>query len=292
MLIHPNFDPVAIYLGPITVRWYGLMYLFAFIVAIAISRFRPALIRYVAQQGWSAKDVDDIIFYGILGVILGGRLGYILFYKPSFYFTHPIDIFKIWEGGMSFHGGFLGVTIAMSIFAWQRRCNFLKVTDFIAPMVPTGLAAGRLGNFINGELWGRVTDPSAPWAVMFPNAMRDDAIWFQSHPNLVRMWHLDDLFMRYQMLPRHASQLYEIVLEGFLLFMIIWIYSYKPRPVGATSALFLIIYGLVRFIVEFVREPDNFLGLLMFGFSMGQWLSLPMVLGGLFMMRYIHRNNM
>ncbi len=174
MIIHPNFDPVAIHLGPLAVRWYGLMYLVGFIAAIVVGRIRLKL-PHVAAQGWTAKDIDDMMFYGVLGTVLGGRLGYVLFYKADFYFAHPLDVFKVWEGGMSFHGGFLGVTLAMVLFAWQRKRHWLQVTDFVAPMVPTGLAAGRLGNFINGELWGRVTDPHAPWAMMFPGAMREVA---------------------------------------------------------------------------------------------------------------------
>lgn len=166
MIIHPNFDPVAIHLGPLAVRWYGLMYLVGFILAIVVGRLRLKL-PHVAAQGWSAKDIDDMMFYGVLGVVLGGRLGYVLFYKAGYYFSHPLDIFRVWEGGMSFHGGFLGVTLAMALFAWQRKRHWLEVTDFVAPMVPTGLAAGRLGNFINGELWGRVTSPDAPWAMLF-----------------------------------------------------------------------------------------------------------------------------
>ena len=180
MIIHPNFDPVAIHLGPLAVRWYGTMYLVGFIAAIVVGRIRLKL-PHVAAQGWTAKDIDDMMFYGVLGTVLGGRLGYVLFYKADFYFSHPLDVFKVWEGGMSFHGGFLGVTLAMMLFAWQRKRHWLQVTDFVAPMVPT-VAAGRLGNFINGELWGRVTDPSAPWAMLFPGAMRDDAAWLPKHP--------------------------------------------------------------------------------------------------------------
>lgn len=149
MIIHPNFDPVAIHLGPLAVRWYGLMYLVAFISAIVVGRLRLRL-PFVAAQGWTAKDIDDMMFYGVLGTVLGGRLGYVLFYKAGYYFAHPLNIFKVWEGGMSFHGGFLGVTLAMILFAWQRKRHWLQVTDFVAPMVPAGLAAGRLGNFING----------------------------------------------------------------------------------------------------------------------------------------------
>lgn len=217
MLIHPNFDPVAIHLGPLAVRWYGLMYLVAFVAAIVVARLRLRL-PYVAAQGWTAKDIDDMLFFGVLGTILGGRLGYVLFYKASFYFAHPLDIFKVWEGGMSFHGGFLGVTIAMMLFAYQRKRSWLQVTDFVAPMVPTGLAAGRLGNFINGELWGRVTDPAAPWAMLFPGAAPDDATWLAAHPQLAAQWHLNEVFAQYHMLPRHPSELYEIALEGVALF--------------------------------------------------------------------------
>ncbi|KVF02634.1 prolipoprotein diacylglyceryl transferase [Burkholderia vietnamiensis] len=288
MIIHPNFDPVAIHLGPLAVRWYGLMYLVGFIAAIVVGRVRLKL-PHVAAQGWTAKDIDDMMFYGVLGTVLGGRLGYVLFYKADFYLSHPLDIFKVWEGGMSFHGGFLGVTLAMILFAWQRKRHWLQVTDFVAPMVPTGLAAGRLGNFINGELWGRVTDPSAPWAMLFPGAMRDDAAWLPKHPALVEKWHLADVFMQYQMLPRHPSQLYEIALEGVVLFFVLFFFSRKPRPMGAVSALFLIGYGLARFTVEFAREPDDFLGLLALGLSMGQWLSLPMIVSGIAMLVWAYR---
>ncbi|MCO8610152.1 prolipoprotein diacylglyceryl transferase [Burkholderia multivorans] len=288
MIIHPNFDPVAIYLGPLAVRWYGLMYLVGFIAAIVVGRIRLKL-PHVAAQGWTAKDIDDMLFYGVLGTVLGGRLGYVLFYKAGFYLSHPLDVFKVWEGGMSFHGGFLGVTLAMVLFAWQRKRHWLQVTDFVAPMVPTGLAAGRLGNFINGELWGRVTDPGAPWAMLFPGAMRDDAAWLPKHPELVEKWHLADVFMQYQMLPRHPSQLYEIALEGIALFFVLFFFARKPRPMGAVSALFLIGYGLARFTVEFAREPDDFLGLLALGLSMGQWLSLPMIVAGIALMVWAYR---
>ncbi|ERJ36788.1 Prolipoprotein diacylglyceryl transferase [Burkholderia sp. AU4i] len=288
MIIHPNFDPVAIHLGPLAVRWYGLMYLVGFIAAIVVGRIRLKL-PHVAAQGWTVKDIDDMMFYGVLGTVLGGRLGYVLFYKADFYFSHPLDVFKVWEGGMSFHGGFLGVTLAMMLFAWQRKRHWLQVTDFVAPMVPTGLAAGRLGNFINGELWGRVTDPSAPWAMLFPGAMRDDAAWLPKHPGLVEKWHLADVFMQYQMLPRHPSQLYEIALEGIVLFFALFLFARKSRPMGAVSALFLIGYGLARFTVEFAREPDDFLGLLALGLSMGQWLSLPMIIAGIALMVWAYR---
>jgi phosphatidylglycerol:prolipoprotein diacylglycerol transferase len=290
MLIHPNFDPVAIHLGPLAVRWYGLMYLVAFVSAIVIGRLRLRL-PHVASQGWTVKDIDDMLFYGVLGTILGGRLGYVLFYKASYYAAHPLDIFKVWEGGMSFHGGFLGVTFAMVLFAYQRKRTWLQVTDFVAPMVPLGLAAGRLGNFINGELWGRVTDPKAPWAMLFQNSTNDDAIWLAKNPQLDAQWRLTDIFEHYHMLPRHPSQLYEIALEGIVPFIVMWTFSRKPRPVGAVSALFLIGYGLARFTVEFAREPDDYLGLLALGFSMGQWLSLPMILAGIVMMVWAYKRH-
>ncbi|MDB5833110.1 MAG: prolipoprotein diacylglyceryl transferase [Caballeronia sp.] len=288
MLIHPNFDPIALHLGPLAVRWYGLMYLLAFIQCIVIGRLRLRL-PYVAAQGWTTKDIDDILFYGVLGTILGGRLGYVVFYKSSFYLANPLDIFKVWEGGMSFHGGMIGVTLAMVVFAWQRKRTWLQVTDFVAPLVPLGLAAGRFGNFINGELWGRVTNPNAPWAMLFQNASPDDAIWLRTHPQQAEQWNLNEIFERYQMLPRHPSQLYEIALEGFALFIVMWLMSRKQRPVGAISAVFLIGYGLARFTVEFAREPDDYLGLLAMNLSMGQWLSLPMIIGGIGLLIWSYR---
>ncbi|CAN7175931.1 prolipoprotein diacylglyceryl transferase [Caballeronia sp. LjRoot29] len=288
MLIHPNFDPIALHLGPLAVRWYGLMYLLAFIQCIVVGRLRLRL-PYVAAQGWTTKDIDDILFYGVLGTILGGRLGYVVFYKSSFYLAHPLDIFKVWEGGMSFHGGMIGVTLAMVVFAWQRKRTWLQVTDFVAPLVPLGLAAGRFGNFINGELWGRVTNPNAPWAMLFQNASPDDAVWLRTHPQQAAQWNLNEIFERYQMLPRHPSQLYEIALEGFALFIVMWLMSRKQRPVGAISAVFLIGYGLARFTVEFAREPDDYLGLLAMNLSMGQWLSLPMIIGGIGLLIWSYR---
>jgi phosphatidylglycerol:prolipoprotein diacylglycerol transferase len=197
-----------------------------------------------------------VLFYGVLGVVLGGRLGYVLFYKLEDYLADPLAILRVWEGGMSFHGGFLGVIVAMLLFARRRGISWLAVTDFIAPLVPLGLAAGRIGNFINGELWGRPTD--LPWAMVFPQV---------------------------DSLPRHPSQLYQFALEGVALFVILWLYARRPRPTGAVSALFLIGYGSFRFLAEFAREPDAFLGPLALGLSMGQWLSLPMVIAGVWLLR-------
>jgi phosphatidylglycerol:prolipoprotein diacylglycerol transferase len=257
MLIHPQFDPVAIHLGPLSIRWYGLMYLLAFFIVLALGRYR---IRTQPRYGWSNRDLDDMLFLGVLGVVLGGRLGYVLFYKLSEYLVDPVRILFVWEGGMSFHGGFLGVILAMLWFARSRNKHWLAVTDFIAPLTPLGLGAGRIGNFINAELWGRPTD--APWAMVFPNA--------------------DNL-------PRHPSQLYEFMLEGVVLFVLLWWFSRRWRPLGAVSGLFLIGYGILRFMVEFTREPDDFLGLLSLGFSMGQWLSLPMVIGGIALLLWANR---
>jgi phosphatidylglycerol:prolipoprotein diacylglycerol transferase len=247
MLVHPNFDPIALQIGPLAIRWYGLTYLAAFGFLWWLGRIRIA--RGLAPI--SREQFDDLIFLGVLGTILGGRLGYVLFYKPAYYLSHPLEIFAIWQGGMAFHGGFLGVLAAAAFYAWRRRIDWWRLMDFVAPCVPTGLAAGRLGNFINGELWGRPTD--LPWGMVFRGAGS---------------------------LPRHPSQLYQFALEGVLLFVLLWWYASKPRARGAVSAMFLMGYGAFRFIAEFAREPDDFLGLLALDLSMGQWLSLPMIAAG------------
>ena len=257
MLVHPQFDPIAFHIGPVAVRWYGLMYLVAFVLVLVLGKIRA---RSNLLTGWHPRDVDDMLFYGVFGVIVGGRLGYVLFYKPLYYLAHPLEIVQVWTGGMSFHGGFLGVLLALWFFARNRNKRWLDVTDFVAPLVPLGLAAGRLGNFINGELVGRVTD--VPWAMVFPQV---------------------------DMLPRHPSQLYQLALEGVLLFLFLWWYSSRPRPTGAVSGMFLVGYGALRFIAEFAREPDSFLGLLAGGLSMGQWLSLPMIAAGLLMVIWAYR---
>ena len=253
MFVHPQFDPVALQLGPLAIHWYGLMYLAGFMTFLWLGRKRIATLN---NPQINSKLLDDLLFYGVLGVILGGRLGEVLFYNPGYYFAHPLKILAVWEGGMSFHGGFLGVLVAMAWFARQQNIRWLQLMDFIAPLVPPGLAFGRIGNFINGELWGRPTD--VPWAMVFPK--------------------VDNL-------PRHPSQLYEFALEGVLLFTLLWLYARKPRPVGAVSGLFLIGYGSFRFLDEFTRNPDDgIFGLMTFGISMGQWLSLPMVIAGVLLM--------
>lgn len=259
MLIHPQFDPIALQLGPLAIRWYGLMYLIGFGAFFFLGRMRA---RRDAWRGINEALIDDLLFFGVLGVILGGRLGYILFYKPVYYLSHPLEIFMVWQGGMAFHGGFLGVLVAMALVARKHKLSWLAVTDFIAPLVPLGLASGRLGNFINGELWGRVAPADLPWSMVFASGGP---------------------------LPRHPSQLYQFAMEGLLLFALLWFYSSRPRPIGAISGLFLAGYGVFRFVAEFFREPDDFLGLLAFSLSMGQWLSLPMIVAGIAMLAWSYR---
>ncbi len=257
MLIHPQIDPVALQLGPVAIHWYGLTYLAAFGLFMLLGHLRlkhPPFATITGEGAWGRRDVEDILFLGVVGVVLGGRLGYCLFYKPAYYLAHPLEIFAVWQGGMSFHGGLIGVIAAMVWFAASRKRPFWQVADFVAPCVPTGLAAGRIGNFINGELPGRLSDPSLPWGMVFRGA--------------------GDL-------PRHPSQIYQFLLEGLLLFIVLWLYARKPRATGQVAAVFLMGYGVLRFIAEFFREPDSFLGLLSLGLSMGQWLCIPMVLAGM-----------
>lgn len=246
----PQIDPIIFSIGPLSLRWYGLMYLIGFAAAFWLAGVR------LSRTNWTKEQLSDLLFWGFLGVILGGRIGYVLFYQFDLFLSDPLYLFKIWTGGMSFHGGLLGVLSALWLFARKVKCSFLEVGDYIAPLVPIGLGAGRIGNFINAELWGRTTDVS--WGIIFPGAGP---------------------------LPRHPSQLYEFALEGVVLFALLWLYSRKPRPVGAVSGLFLLGYGSFRFLVEFYREPDQHIGLysgvFSQGISQGQILSLPMIIGGL-----------
>ena len=258
MLIYPDINPVALQLGPVAIHWYGLTYLAAFGLFLFLGslRLRHAPFVPIAGPGaWSRKDVEDILFLGVMGVILGGRIGYCLFYKPSYYAAHPLEILAVWQGGMSFHGGMLGVIASMVWFARSRQRPWLQVADFVAPCVPTGLAAGRVGNFINGELWGRFSSPDLPWGMVF------------AHSGSLQ--------------PRHPSQIYQFLLEGLLLFVLLWLYARHQRKQGQVAAAFLLGYGVLRFVAEFFREPDSFLGLLPLGMSMGQWLCLPMIVGGI-----------
>lgn len=256
MLVHPQFNPVALALGPVQIHWYGLTYLVAFGLFVLLANLRVAQ-HWNARAGWTRRDVEDLLFWGVLGVVIGGRLGYALFYKPDYYLAHPLEILAVWKGGMAFHGGMLGVIVALALYARSRGRSWLEVTDLIAPCVPTGLASGRIGNFINGELWGRAADPSLPWAMVFPQSGTDIA--------------------------RHPSQLYQFGMEGLLLFGLLWWYGQRPRAIGQMSGAFLIGYGLFRFIAEYFREPDAFLGLQALGLSRGQWLCVPMIAVGVLM---------
>ncbi|MGK0674695.1 MAG: prolipoprotein diacylglyceryl transferase [Halothiobacillaceae bacterium] len=246
MLVYPHIDPVALQLGPLKVHWYGLMYLVGFALAWGLGRLRAE------AKGFGKEEPGDMLFYMALGVILGGRIGYVLFYKFQSFLADPLMLLRVWEGGMSFHGGLLGVILAMAWYARKVGRPFFEVADFVAPLVPPALLAGRIGNFINGELWGRPTD--LPWGMVFP--------------------HVDQL-------PRHPSMLYEAFLEGFVLFVLLWRFSARPRPRMAISGLFLLLYGCFRFAVEQVREPDTHLGFIFGGWlTMGMLLSLPMILVG------------
>ncbi|MES2218132.1 MAG: prolipoprotein diacylglyceryl transferase [Pseudomonadota bacterium] len=258
MIAYPHIDPVIVQLGPLAIHWYGLMYLFSFVACWVLLTWR---VKH-SDRGFSAEQMSDILFYGALGIILGGRLGYVIFYAWSDFIANPLILFKIWNGGMSFHGGFLGVLVAMGLYARKIGKNFVDIMDLVAPVAPIGLGAGRIGNFINGELWGKVTN--VPWGMVFPHAGSA---------------------------PRHPSQLYEFFLEGVVMFVVLWLYSMKPRPRWAVSGLFLILYGAFRLLVEFVREPDAQIGYLAFGWlTEGQVLSLPMLIFGVIMMFYAYRS--
>lgn len=261
MLTHPLPDPIAFSIGPLSVHWYGLMYLVAFIQFIVLGRIR-ARQPHMAAAGWKKEDLDDMLFYGVLGVVLGGRLGEVLFYNPGYYFSNPLEIIAIWKGGMSFHGGFLGVLIAMALWAHRTGKGLINVYDFIAPLVPLGYAAGRIGNFINAELPGRPADPSLPWAMVWPNV---DSV------------------------PRHPSPIYQALVDGLLLFIILWLFARKQRPPLAVGAMFVLLYGMARFFTEYFRIPDYEVGVAGITISAGQMLSLPMIGFGLAALFFIYR---
>lgn len=253
MIIHPNFDPVALQLGPLAIHWYGLMYVFGFLGVYLLGNYRVKHYSHAISGKWNSEQISDLIFYGAMGAVLGGRLGYVVFYKPAEYIANPLDILMINQGGMSFHGGMVGVIVALWLFAKKKQSSLLEVGDFVAPLAPVGLFFGRMGNFINQELWGKPTD--LPWGMVFTTA---DAQ------------------------PRHPSMLYEALLEGLLLLIVVWLLARKPRKTGVLCGLFLVGYSLARIVVELVRVPDAHLNYLYFDWvTMGQILSLPMLLLGL-----------
>ena len=252
MLAYPQIDPVAISIGPVAIHWYGVMYLVAFISGGLLGLYRARR----PGTDWNTTQVWDLVFYVALGAVIGGRLGYVVFYNLAYYLAHPLEILSVWSGGMSFHGGLIGVVVAVALFARKSHKTFLIVADFLTPLCAPGLLAGRIGNFLNQELWGRASD--APWAMIFPAAGSA---------------------------PRHPSQLYEAGLEGVLLFVIVWFYSAHPRSPGRVSGLFLLGYGVARFFVEFYREPDAHLGAVALEWmSMGQLLSVPVVIVGIWLL--------
>lgn len=248
MLTHPQIDPVAISLGPLSIHWYGIMYIVAFGGAWFLAAYRAKRV----EDPWTSEQISDLVFYGALGAVLGGRFGSVFFYNFGRFLEDPLWLFRVWEGGMSFHGGLLGVLLAIFLYSRSIGKDYWSTMDFIAPFVPFGLGAGRVGNFIGGELWGKPTDVA--WGMVFP--------------------HVDQL-------ARHPSQLYEVALEGVALFIIVWWFSSKPRPRLAVSGLFALGYGSFRFFIEFFREPDDHIGYLAFDWlTMGQILSMPLIIAG------------
>ncbi|MGX9786525.1 prolipoprotein diacylglyceryl transferase [Janthinobacterium lividum] len=261
MLIHPMPDPIAIQIGPLAVHWYGLMYVLAFALFIILGRVRIKQ-PHIAVLGWKKEDLDDMLFYGMLGVVIGGRLGEVLFYRPEYFMHNPLEIFMVWHGGMSFHGGFLGVILAM--YLWSRKAgrNLFDVLDFIAPLVPLGYAAGRLGNFINAELPGRIAPETLPWAMQWPGIPY----------------------------PVHPSPLYQMLLDGILVFIILWLYARKQRPRMAVGAMFTLLYGCARFFTEYFRTPDWEVVWLGVPITSGQMLSLPMIVGAIALLVWAYKS--
>lgn len=275
----PQFDPIIFSIGPISLRWYGFMYLIGFVFAMWSG------IRKANKPGsnWSKEAVEHLLYMCFLGVCIGGRIGYVLFYNFPHFLEDPLYLFKIWDGGMSFHGGLIGVIVIMLWFAHNTKRHFLQVSDFIAPIIPFGLGVGRLGNFINGELWGRITI-NTPWAMLFPTSYSEDVKIASNNSDC------QSILQQYGLLPRHPSQLYEMILEGIVLFILLNLFIRKPRPMGSVSSLFLIGYGILRIIVECFRQPDEQIGLINGVISMGQLLSIPMVLTGLIIIWLYNRN--
>lgn len=260
MIAYPDIDPVAFHLGPVKIHWYGLMYLFGFIIGWWLGRVRAK----DPRRNWSGVAVDDLLFFIALGVILGGRLGYVLFYDFARFADDPASIVKIWQGGMAYHGALIGIVIAMWWFAKSRGRRFFDVADFLVPLVSPGYALGRIGNFINGNLWGAPSD--LPWAMVFPNPRAGG-------------------------IPRHPTQLYQALLEGVVLFIIVWVYSRHPRPTMAVSGVFLACAGVFRFLIEFIRVPDAHIGYLAFDWvTMGQVLSTPMIVAGVLLVWLAYRS--
>ena len=261
MLIHPMPDPIAIQIGPLAVHWYGLMYVLAFALFIILGRVRIKQ-PHIAVLGWKKEDLDDMLFYGMLGVVIGGRLGEVLFYRPEYFMHNPLEIFMVWHGGMSFHGGFLGVILAM--YLWSRKAgrNLFDVLDFIAPLVPLGYAAGRLGNFINAELPGRIAPETLPWAMQWPGIPY----------------------------PVHPSPLYQMLVDGILVFIILWLFARKQRPRMAVGAMFTLLYGCARFFTEYFRTPDWEVVWLSVPITSGQMLSLPMIVGAIALLVWAYKS--
>ena len=261
MLNHPMPNPIAIQIGPLAVHWYGLMYVLAFALFIALGRVRIKQ-PHIAALGWKKEDLDDMLFYGMLGVVIGGRLGEVLFYRPEYFFHNPLEIFMVWHGGMSFHGGFLGVILAMYLWGRKAGRNLFDVLDFIAPLVPLGYAAGRLGNFINAELPGRIAPETLPWAMQWPGIPY----------------------------PVHPSPIYQMLVDGILVFIILWLFARKPHPRVAVGAMFTLLYGCARFFTEYFRTPDW--EVVWFGvpITSGQMLSLPMIVGAIALLVWSYKS--
>ncbi|URJ29187.1 prolipoprotein diacylglyceryl transferase [Blochmannia endosymbiont of Camponotus modoc] len=272
-------NPIIFTIGPISLHWYGVMYGLGFIYAMWSLSCR---MHHLKNVSWTHTDVEHLLCLCFLGVLLGGRIGYVLFYQWSFFSNNLLWIFKIWEGGMSFHGGLIGVIISIAWFSHKKRRPFFQISDFVVPAVPFGLGLGRLGNFINGELWGRIAI-DIPWAMLFPNSVYQDLLILPDHPE----W--EPLFDSYGVLPRHPSQLYEMFLEGVILFIIISKFIRQPHPVGSVSGLFLICYGVFRIIAEIFRQPDSQLGLINNIATMGQILSCPMIILGMIIVYLAYR---